>query len=114
MRRLNTTQGLISLSLVLALLWAQALGLAHRVAHAEPWSAHAEAAEHTDDVCEHEPGSAVCVALDQATVADAPPVSTFALGVLVAPRLALLTSLPLSLGQAAHAYLATGPPLLLA
>jgi hypothetical protein len=108
----RTGRGFAAL-LVLALLWAQGLGLAHRVLHAPGApAAVASAAEHDDALHHHAPQSAECRLYDQLAAGDA--VAAAALVAVAALPPAAPRALPAApqAGTLTLGYRARAPPLL--
>lgn len=97
---------------VTALLLAQALGLAHRVAHAP--HAHAGTVASAFDI-QHDEGSAECRLVDQAAFGDAVTTPVVLAGLPPAGPEPALGALPAAVAKAsAQPYRARGPPSILA
>jgi hypothetical protein len=115
---LHRRRPLTALVAVAALLLAQALGLAHRVAHAPlVLASGAQAHEHPAQGfdAQHDEGSAECRLIDQAGHGDGAPAPTVVADVPRAGREALRVAAPAFVAQApARAYHARGPPPFLA
>jgi hypothetical protein len=98
--------------LALALLWAQALGLAHRVLHMPGAALAVASAAGHDDALRHAPQSAECRLFDQLAAGDgvvaASPTGVEALAPVAAPS----EPRALPAGSAPLGYRARAPPLL--
>jgi len=128
MRLLPARRQAAAFAAVLALLLAQALGLAHRIAHAQPAQAgvlhtHSHAHEHEPGhpilaaaFDQHDEGSAECRLIDQAGHGDAAAAPTVAPGDLVAPDGGAARPSPTAtfLTACTQPYSARGPPSFLA
>jgi hypothetical protein len=97
--------------LVWALLWAQALGLAHRVLHMPGAPLVVASTAGHDDALRHAPQSAECRLFDQLAAADALGGEMLVV-VAVLPSAALQVAPPaLQAGPAPLGYCARAPPL---
>ena len=109
--RPHVGRGLAAL-LAFALLWAQALGLAHRVLHMPGASLAVASAAGHDDALRHAPQSAECRLFDQLAAADALGGKVLVV-VAALPPAALQAAPPaLKAGPAPLGYSARAPPFL--